>query len=50
MMLSIGQTFIYFFFIILSVVTLSPLGTAATSGVLYQRQMIGEGDVEQLVE
>jgi hypothetical protein len=30
--------------IILSGVGLSPLGTAATSGLLYQPQMIGEGD------
>jgi hypothetical protein len=29
---------------ILSGARLSPLGTAATSGLLYQPQMIGEGD------
>jgi hypothetical protein len=34
---------IYFFFII-SGVGLSPLGTAATSGLLYKPQMIDEGD------
>jgi hypothetical protein len=33
-----------FLFLILSGVRLSPLGTAATSGLLYQLQMIGEGD------
>jgi hypothetical protein len=32
------------FFIILSGVRLSPLGTAATTGLLYQPQMIDEGD------
>jgi hypothetical protein len=31
-------------------VELSPLGTAAISDLLYQPQMIDEGDVEQLVE
>jgi hypothetical protein len=33
-----------FFFIILSGVRLSPLGTAATTGLLYQPQMIDDGD------
>jgi hypothetical protein len=32
------------FFFILSGVRLSPLGTAATTGLLYQPQMIDEGD------
>jgi hypothetical protein len=32
------------FFIIISGVGLSPLGTAATSGLLYKPQMIDEGD------
>jgi hypothetical protein len=32
------------FFILLSVVRLSPLGTAANHGVLYQPQMIHDGD------
>jgi hypothetical protein len=32
------------FFIILSGVRLSPLGTAATTGLLYQPQMIDDGD------
>jgi hypothetical protein len=34
----------FFFFIIISGVGLSPLGTAATSGLLYKPQMIDEGD------
>jgi hypothetical protein len=33
-----------FFFIILSGVRLSPLGTAATTGLLYQPQMVDDGD------
>jgi hypothetical protein len=33
-----------FFIIILSVVRLSPLGTAATTGLLYQPQLIDDGD------
>jgi hypothetical protein len=33
-----------FFIIILSVVRLSPHGTAATIGLLYQPQMTGDGD------
>jgi hypothetical protein len=32
------------FFIILSGVRLSPLGTVATIGLLYQPQMIDDGD------
>jgi hypothetical protein len=32
------------FFIILCGVRLSPLGTAATTGLLYQPQMIDDGD------
>jgi hypothetical protein len=32
------------FFFILSGVRLSPLGTAATTGLLYQPQMIDDGD------
>jgi hypothetical protein len=38
--------FVYsiFFFLILSGVGLSPLGTAATTGLLYQPQMIDDGD------
>jgi hypothetical protein len=32
-----------FYFIILSGVRLSPLGTAATTGLLYQPQMIDDG-------
>jgi hypothetical protein len=42
--------YFYYFIIVLSGVRLSPLGTAATSGLLYQPQMIDDGDVEQLVE
>jgi hypothetical protein len=34
----------YLFFIILSGVRLSPLGTAATTGLLYQTQMIDDCD------
>jgi hypothetical protein len=34
----------YYFFYILSGVRLSPLGTAATTGLLYQPQMIDDGD------
>jgi hypothetical protein len=33
-----------FFIIILSGVRLSPLGTVATTGLLYQPQMIDDGD------
>jgi hypothetical protein len=36
--------FLYTFSIILSGVGLSPLGTAATSGLLYQPRMIDDGD------
>jgi hypothetical protein len=32
------------FFIIVSGVRLSPLGTAATTGLLYQPQMMDDGD------
>jgi hypothetical protein len=32
------------FFIIISGMGLSPLGTAATSGLLYKPQMLDEGD------
>jgi hypothetical protein len=35
---------ILLFFIIVSGMRLSPLGTAATTGVLYQPQMIDDGD------
>jgi hypothetical protein len=38
------------FFFIISGVGLSPLGTAATSGLLYKPQMIDEVDMKQLVE
>jgi hypothetical protein len=37
-----------FFLIILSVVRLSPLGTAATTGLFYQPQLIDDGDCEAL--
>jgi hypothetical protein len=33
-----------FYFVIISEVRLSPLGTAATAGLLYQPQMIDDGD------
>jgi hypothetical protein len=35
---------VFFFIIILCGVRLSPLGTAATTGLLYQPRMIDEGD------
>jgi hypothetical protein len=38
------------FYITLSGVRLSPLVTAATTGLLCQPRMIDDGDVEQLVE
>jgi hypothetical protein len=34
----------YYYFFIISGVGQSPLGTAATSGLLYKPQMIDEGD------
>jgi hypothetical protein len=34
----------YYYYFIISGVGLSPLGTAATSGLLYNPQMIDEGD------
>jgi hypothetical protein len=34
--------------IIISEVRLSPLGTAATAGLLYKRQMIDDGDYEAI--
>jgi hypothetical protein len=37
------------FFLIISGVGLSPLGTAATSGLLYKPQMIDEGDCGAIV-
>jgi hypothetical protein len=40
--------FFYLFFIILSGVRLSPLGTAATTGLLYQPQMIDDGDCGEI--
>jgi hypothetical protein len=39
-----SQNFYFLFFIILSGVRLSPLVTAATNGVLYQLQMIDDGN------
>jgi hypothetical protein len=36
------------FFIIVSGVRLSPLGTAATAGLLYQPQMIDDGDCGEI--
>jgi hypothetical protein len=38
-----GKRFLLFF-IIISVVRLIPLGTASTTGLLYHRQMIDDGD------
>jgi hypothetical protein len=39
-----GPALFFYFFIIVSGVELSPLGTAATSGLLYKPQMIDEDD------
>jgi hypothetical protein len=36
--------FLLLFFLFLSVVRLSPFGTAASIGLLYQPQMIDDGD------
>jgi hypothetical protein len=36
------------FFIVVSGVRLSPLGTAATTGLLYQPQMIDDGDCREI--
>jgi hypothetical protein len=38
----------YLFIIIISGMGLSPLGTAATCGLLYKPQMINEGDCEAI--
>jgi hypothetical protein len=40
----VGWSYYYYFYIIVSGVRLSPLGTAATSGLLYKPQMIDDGD------
>jgi hypothetical protein len=40
----VGSSLIIIIFIILNGVRLSPLGTAATTGLLYQPQMIDDGD------
>jgi hypothetical protein len=39
---------VLFFFIIVSGVGLSPLGTAATTGLLYQPQMRDDGDCGEI--
>jgi hypothetical protein len=39
-----GSVFFYFFLVILCGVRLSPLGTAATTGLLYQPRMIDDHD------
>jgi hypothetical protein len=36
------------FFFIVSGVGLSPLGTAATTGLLYQPQIVGDGDCGEI--
>jgi hypothetical protein len=41
---AIVTVLLFIFIIILSGVRLSPLGTAATTGLLYQSQMIDDGD------
>jgi hypothetical protein len=38
----------YIFFIIVSGMRLSPLGTAATTGLLYRLQMIDEDDCGEI--
>jgi hypothetical protein len=45
-----GTNNIKSFFIIVGGVRLSPLGTAATTGLLYQHQMIDEGDCGEIGE
>jgi hypothetical protein len=46
--LTLGAACMKVFFIIISGVRLSPLGTAATTGLLYQPQMIDDGDCEEI--
>jgi hypothetical protein len=47
--LPLGQcSLLTIFFIIVSGVRLSPLGTAATTGLLYQPQMIDDGDCGEI--
>jgi hypothetical protein len=41
---SIRKSWHYYFFIIVNGVRLNPLGTAATTGLLYQPQMVDDGD------
>jgi hypothetical protein len=41
---STSRYYYYYYFSIISVVRLSPLGTAANVGLLYQPQMIDDGD------
>jgi hypothetical protein len=41
---------IFLFFIVVSGVRLSPLGTAATTGLLYQPQVIDDGDCGEIGE
>jgi hypothetical protein len=47
---AVDHVILFFIFIILSGVRLSPLGTEPTTALLYQTQMIDNGVVEQLVE
>jgi hypothetical protein len=47
-LLSVCQYYFIIIFIIVSGVRLSPLGTAATTGLLYQPQMIDEGDCGEI--
>jgi hypothetical protein len=47
-MLELQQGSISIFFIIVSGVRLSPLGTEATTGLLYQPQMIDDGDCGEI--
>jgi hypothetical protein len=47
-LMALWTIFLLFFFIIVSGVRLSPLGTAATTGLLYQPQMIDDGDCGEI--
>jgi hypothetical protein len=44
----INQMYFLFYFIIVSWMRLGPLGTAATTGILYQSQMIDDGDCGEI--
>jgi hypothetical protein len=42
------KVLLFFIFIVVSGVRLSPLGTAATTGLLYKHQMIDDGDCGEI--